>query len=70
MHSSTPLQRQWQIVITLMSRRQGMTIKELAREVDVTDRTIIRDLNTLRKVGFPLDYFSAASPPACTLAWI
>jgi proteasome accessory factor B len=55
MQSVTPLQRQWQIVIALMSRRQGMTIKEISTEVTRDQRTIRRDLNSLRKVGFPLD---------------
>ena len=32
-----------------------MTIKELAGEVGVDDRTIRRDLNTLRKANFPLE---------------
>ena len=32
-----------------------MTIKELAQETSVDDRTIRRDLNTLRKAGFPLE---------------
>ena len=51
----TPIQRQWQILIGLMSRRQGQTIKELAAEVGVNDRTIRRDLDTLREAGFPLE---------------
>jgi predicted DNA-binding transcriptional regulator YafY len=55
MQSSTPVQRQWQILIALMSRRQGLTIKELADEVGVNTRTILRDLNTLRGAGFPLE---------------
>ena len=32
-----------------------MTIKELAQEVSVDDRTIRRDLNALRKANFPLE---------------
>ena len=54
MHSSTPIQRQWRILIALMYRRQGITIKELSAELDVNTRTILRDLNTLRVAGFPL----------------
>ncbi len=50
----TPIQRQWQILISLMSRRQGQTIKEMAHEVGVNSRTIRRDLDTLRGAGFPL----------------
>ena len=55
MQSTPQIQRQWQILISLMSRRMGMTIKELAQEVSVDDRTIRRDLNTLRKANFPLE---------------
>ncbi len=55
MQSTPQIQRQWQILISLMSRRMGMTIKELAAEVNVDDRTIRRDLNTLRKANFPLE---------------
>ena len=55
MDSSTPVQRQWQILICLMSRRHGQTIKELSAEVGVNDRTIRRDLDTLRGAGFPLE---------------
>lgn len=54
MHSSTPIQRQWRILIALMYRRQGLTIKELSSDLEVNTRTILRDLNTLRGVGFPL----------------
>ena len=55
MQSTPQIQRQWQILIALMSRRMGMTIKELAQEARVDDRTIRRDLNTLRKANFPLE---------------
>ena len=55
MQSTPQIQRQWQILIALMSRRMGMTVKELAEEVSVDDRTIRRDLNTLRKANFPLE---------------
>jgi predicted DNA-binding transcriptional regulator YafY len=55
MQSTTQIQRQWQILICLMSRRNGLTIKELSTEVGVDDRTIRRDLTTLRKAHFPLE---------------
>ena len=55
MRSTPQIQRQWHILIALMSRRMGMTIKELAEEVSVDDRTIRRDLNALRKANFPLE---------------
>ena len=48
MEASTPVQRQWRILIALMYRRQGQTVKELSHEFQVNTRTILRDLNTLR----------------------
>ncbi len=54
MQSATPLQRQWRILISLMSRRNGQTVQDLAYEAGVNSRTILRDLNTLRQTGFPL----------------
>ena len=54
METSTPVQRQWRILIALMYRRQGQTVKELSQEFQVNTRTILRDLNTLRSAGFPL----------------
>ena len=54
MEASTPMQRQWRILIALMYRRQGQTVKELSQEFQVNTRTILRDLNTLRSAGFPL----------------
>ena len=54
MEASTPVQRQWRILIALMYRRQGQTVKELSQEFQVNTRTILRDLNTLRSAGFPL----------------
>ncbi len=55
MQSTSPIGRQWQILIALMSRRLGMTIKELSHDVGVDDRTIRRDLTTLRRAGFLLE---------------
>lgn len=55
MRAATPLQRQWHILISLMSRRQGMTIKEMAQEANVPERTIFRDLKSLKSLGFRLE---------------
>ena len=49
------IQRQWQILISLLNRRFGLTIKELAAEVGVDTRTIRRDLSTLSGAGFALE---------------
>ena len=55
MQSTTQIQRQWQILICLMSRQNGMTIKELSKEAGVDERTIHRDLKSLRKANFQLE---------------
>ncbi|MGD9854551.1 MAG: helix-turn-helix transcriptional regulator [Planctomycetaceae bacterium] len=49
-----PLQRQWSILRTLSARRFGVTLKELAEEHGVSQKTILRDFNTLHCAGFRL----------------
>src|SRR5688572_32010777 len=44
--------RQWQILREVESRRTGVTIHELARQVKVSTRTIRRDLQALQEAGF------------------
>jgi proteasome accessory factor B len=46
--------RQWKVLHALESSRHGVTIDALAGEVDVTTRTIRRDLAALQEAGFPL----------------
>ena len=46
--------RQWKILHALESSRHGTTIPALADELDVTTRTIRRDLAALQEAGFPL----------------
>ena len=46
-----PLERQWIILRTLAARRYGATVKELAEEFSVADKTIRRDLSLLRDLG-------------------
>lgn len=55
MHDDTALRRQWILLRTLGSRRSGLTVREMASEADVTDRTIRRDLDLFRGLGFPLE---------------
>lgn len=50
----TPLVRQWMLLQALANRRHGMTLKEIAAEFEITTRTVHRDLDTLRQVGFPI----------------
>jgi predicted DNA-binding transcriptional regulator YafY len=46
--------RQWKLLHALESSRHGATIDGLARELEVTTRTIRRDLAALQEAGFPL----------------
>ena len=55
MKTLTQFQRQWQILIALNSRQQGLTVVEIAAKVGVDTRTIRRDLHAIRAAGFPLE---------------
>ncbi len=46
--------RQWKVLHALESSRHGAAIDALADELDVTTRTIRRDLAALQEAGFPL----------------
>lgn len=46
--------RQWKLLHALESSRHGATIDGLAEELEVTTRTIRRDLAALQEAGFPL----------------
>ena len=46
--------RQWRLLHALESSRHGATIPALADDLDVTTRTIRRDLAALQEAGFPL----------------
>ena len=46
--------RQWKVLHALESSRHGATIDGLADALDVTTRTIRRDLAALQEAGFPL----------------
>jgi proteasome accessory factor B len=46
--------RQWKVLHALESSRHGAAIDALARDLDVTTRTIRRDLAALQEAGFPL----------------
>ena len=54
MPDQSPLVRQWILLRTLSARRYGATVKELAEEMGVSDKTIRRDLETFQQAGFPL----------------
>jgi len=46
--------RQWRVLHALESSRHGVNIDSLADELEVTSRTIRRDLAALQEAGFPL----------------
>lgn len=46
--------RQWKVLHALESSRHGASIDALAADLDVTTRTIRRDLAALQEAGFPL----------------
>jgi predicted DNA-binding transcriptional regulator YafY len=46
--------RQWKVLHALESSRHGATIAALADDLEVTTRTIRRDLAALQEAGFPL----------------
>ena len=39
----------------MLSRRTGVTVQELAKELEVTEKTIRRDLDTFKSVGLPIE---------------
>ena len=55
MPDEPPRLRQWKLMSLLSARRYGLTIRELAREMDVGEKTIRRDLDLFRRVGMPLE---------------
>jgi proteasome accessory factor B len=46
--------RQWKVLHALEASRHGVALETLARELEVTTRTIRRDLAALQEAGFPL----------------
>jgi len=54
MPDQPPLIRQWILLRMLCAKRHGMTVKEMVAEMDVSEKTIRRDLETFQAAGFPL----------------
>jgi proteasome accessory factor B len=48
------MNRQWRLLRALSARRYGMTVREMAREMEVGEKTIRRDLKLFRRVGFSM----------------
>lgn len=49
------LERQWMVLKMLSARHYGVTLRELAEETSVSEKTIRRDLQLLARVGFPVN---------------
>jgi hypothetical protein len=54
MHDQTSIERQWILLRTLVARRHGISVSDMAREAKVAEKTIRRDLELFQKLGFPL----------------
>lgn len=54
MSDTNQLTRQWSLLKVLSSRPFGAAVKELSDDYEVSEKTIRRDLQTLRDAGFPL----------------
>jgi predicted DNA-binding transcriptional regulator YafY len=50
----TQLARQWKIISLIESRKRGITVVDLADELEVPPRTVYRDLEAIQEAGFPL----------------
>jgi predicted DNA-binding transcriptional regulator YafY len=48
------LARQWKIIQTLITSRQGKSAADLASEIECHPRTLYRDLEALQVAGFPI----------------
>lgn len=48
------LGRQWRIIQILLSSKYGISVAELADEIDCMPRTVYRDLEALQVAGFPI----------------
>ncbi len=55
MAEHSPLVRQWIMLRILSSRHYGVTVKELAEELGVSEKTVRRDLDAFSEAGFPLE---------------
>jgi predicted DNA-binding transcriptional regulator YafY len=55
MAETSALLRQWKILAALSSRAAHTTVRDLAREHAVSEKTICRDLAMLKRAGFPFE---------------
>lgn len=55
MRDESSLRRQWLLLKTLSSRHYGLTVRQMATDMDVAEKTVRRDLAVFRGIGFPLE---------------
>jgi len=55
MSEQSSLLRQWVLLRTLSARHIGASVKELAEELAVCEKTLRRDLDTFMQAGFPVE---------------
>ena len=55
MSEQSSLLRQWVLLRTLSARHAGASVKELAEELAVCEKTVRRDLDTFQQAGFPVE---------------
>src|SRR4051794_25781757 len=55
MRDDSSLRRQWILLKSLSASRLGLTVREMAAEVGVNEKTIRRDLDSFQRVGFSLE---------------
>jgi len=54
MAQEVPVHRHWLLLRTLGARRHGLTVREMAQEMGVAEKTIRRDLVLFKRLAFPL----------------
>ena len=54
MRETAPILRHWKILRSLSARGTGATLREMAEDTGVSQKTISRDLLMLKQVGFSL----------------
>jgi len=54
MNRNSPLSRQWKLLRLLSRRANGLSIRALASEMEVSTKTIRRDFHCFQQAGFPL----------------
>ncbi len=55
MHQAPTLVRQWLTLLSLQSSRYGLTIRQMAEQAGVAQRTVRRDLQMLQRLGFAVE---------------